>query len=72
MCLTDPMAFYDGVAASLDKGIAMDIIPLDFCETFDSVPHNVLLINWRDMGLMDGPLVDKELSEWQCPKCYSQ
>jgi len=49
-CLTNLLTFIDKVTGSLDSGVNVDVIFLDFAKAFDKVPHQRLSLKRESHG----------------------
>ncbi|GAB0205553.1 mitochondrial enolase superfamily member 1 [Grus japonensis] len=49
-CLTNMIAFYDGMAGWVDEGRAVHVVYLDFTKAFDTVCYNILIGKLRKCG----------------------
>jgi len=63
-CLTNLMAFYGGVTASMDKGGTTDITYLHLCKAFDTVPHDIQFTKLEKDGFGQDHWLDKEFTGW--------
>jgi len=50
-CLTNLIAFYNGMTGWLGEGRAVDVVYLDFSKAFNTISHNILLGKLRKCGL---------------------
>jgi len=50
-CMTNLIAFYNGMAGWVDEGRAVDVVYLDFSKAFNTISHNILLGKLRKCGL---------------------
>ncbi|GAB0177640.1 mitochondrial enolase superfamily member 1 [Grus japonensis] len=62
-CLTNLIAFYDGMTSWVDEGRAVDVVYLNFSKAFDTVSYNILTGKLRKCGLDEWTVRSLELSK---------
>ncbi|PKU30014.1 rna-directed dna polymerase from mobile element jockey- hypothetical protein [Limosa lapponica baueri] len=50
-CLTNLIAFYDGMTGWIHEGSVVDVVYLDFSKASDTVSHSILIGKFRKCGL---------------------
>ncbi|GAB0178679.1 mitochondrial enolase superfamily member 1 [Grus japonensis] len=50
-CLSNLIAFHDGMSGWVDEGRAVDVVYLDFSKGFDTISHKILVSKLRKCGL---------------------
>ncbi|GAB0187731.1 mitochondrial enolase superfamily member 1 [Grus japonensis] len=56
-CLTNLIAFCDGMTGWIDEGRAVDVVSLHFSKAFDTVSHNLLIASAVHQGSVLGPVL---------------
>ncbi|PKU36215.1 rna-directed dna polymerase from mobile element jockey- hypothetical protein [Limosa lapponica baueri] len=50
-CLTNLIAFYDGMTGWIEEGREVDVVYLDFRKSFDTISHSILIGKFRKYEL---------------------